>query len=231
MFVRDVKKKTDRVWLKGNVTGCEGQSKLHVKLEMGGTEFIDLKKDDMHTQNPKTGYDDMTSLYYLHEPGVSENMEYRYTLNGQWKGHDSNIYTWIGSILVVCNPFQRVPMPEMKDYIGKTLYANPPHNFAVAEAAFAALKKSQGEVSQSVIISGESGAGKTESSKIVMRYLTSVAECVDDDDFNIAEAILAVNPILEAFGNGTTTRNWNSSRFGKFTQLEVRKQSPFPNAW
>jgi myosin heavy subunit len=216
VFIKDVKKKTDRLWLKGTVTAVEGNSKLHVKLENGTTEFVDMKKATVHTQNPKTGYDDMTSLYYLNEPGVSESLEARYMQD------PCNIYSWIGSILIVCNPFTRVPTPDMKDYEGKSLYANPPHNFSVAEAAFAALKKSQGEESQSIIISGESGAGKTESSKICMRYLTAMAKVADGCE-GIADRILSVNPILEAFGNGTTTRNWNSSRFGKFTQMEFEE--------
>ena len=88
----------------------------------------------------------------------------------------SNVYSYIGHVLVVCNPFQRVPMPEMKRYIGEKIGDLPPHNYAVAEEAFENLKANGGKRSQSIIISGESGAGKTESAKIVMRYLTDVSE-------------------------------------------------------
>ena len=153
----------------------------------------------------------MTSLYYLHEPGVSENLECRYL--------EQQIYSYIGRVLVVCNPFKRIPMPETAVYAGKKLSANPPHNYAIADGAYTDLKASKGEHSQSIIISGESGAGKTESAKIVMQYITTVAQAADGEE-DLPARILSANPILEAFGNGKTTRNWNSSRFGKFTQLE-----------
>jgi myosin heavy subunit len=153
----------------------------------------------------------MTSLYYLHEPGVSENLEVRYL--------EDKIMSYIGRVLVVCNPFKRITMPNPQDYVGKRLDANPPHNYAIADGAYQDLTKSGGELSQSIIISGESGAGKTESAKIVMNYITTVSAMAEGEE-DLPKRILAANPILEAFGNGKTTRNWNSSRFGKFTQLE-----------
>ena len=109
----------------------------------------------------------MTSLYYLHEPGVSENLEVRYL--------EDKIMSYIGRVLVVCNPFKRIPMPNPQEYAGKKLDANPPHNYAIADGAYQDLVKSGGELSQSIIISGESGAGKTESAKIVMDYITTVS--------------------------------------------------------
>jgi myosin heavy subunit len=162
VHVADVKNK-EQAWAKGVVVGTEGNSRVNVQVDGGGAMVsVDLKKvKALYTVNPKTNYDDMTSLYYLHEPGVSENLGVRYA--------QDNIYTYIGRVLVVCNPFKRLPMPEPKAYAGKKLSANPPHSYAVADAAYAALKKSGGAESQSVIISGESGAGKTESSKIVMQ--------------------------------------------------------------
>lgn len=207
------KKNKEQVWAKGTVVGTEGASKINVKVdETGEMVSVDMKKTKaLYTVNPKTDYDDMTSLYYLHEPGVSENLGARYV--------QDKIYTYVGRVLVVCNPFHRLTMPDPKDYTGKRLDANPPHNYAIADAAYSAFKASGCAESQSVIISGESGAGKTESSKIVMKYITTVANPVDGEE-DLPERILGANPVLEAFGNGTTTRNWNSSRFGKFTQLE-----------
>jgi hypothetical protein len=207
------KKNKEAVWAKGKVVGTEGTSRVNVRLDDGGGMVsVDMRKvKTLFTVNPKTGYDDMTSLYYLHEPGVSDNLGVRYV--------EDKIYTYVGRVLVVCNPFHRLEMPNPADYTGKRLDANPPHNYAIADAAYSALKKSGGTESQSVIISGESGAGKTESSKIVMRYITSVANPMEGEE-DLPDRILNANPALEAFGNGTTTRNWNSSRFGKFTQLQ-----------
>ena len=117
------------------------------------------------------------------------------------------------------NPFKRIPIygPDQIDtYQGKLSYENPPHVYALAENAFSRMRNDQ--ESQCIIISGESGAGKTETSKLIMQYLASVSgqgEGVSE----IKRCILESNPLLEAFGNAKTIRNNNSSRFGKYMEI------------
>ncbi|XP_055590383.1 unconventional myosin-XV-like, partial [Uranotaenia lowii] len=158
----------------------------------------------------KTGVDDMTQLDDLHEASLLWNLRLRYD-NGL-------IYTYAGSILIAVNPYKMfadsygIEMAKM--YSGKPLGSLPPHLFAISSAAHASLPSPQ-----VVVISGESGSGKTESTKLVMQYLAAVTPVGGTASAVITEQILEAAPLLEAFGNAKTTRNDNSSRFGKYLEV------------
>merc|ERR1740121_3225356 len=109
----------------------------------------------------------------------------------------------------------------MADYQGKRLGALPPHPFAVADTAYRHLLREQRD--QALVISGESGAGKTETAKITMRYLTSVSRTDAAHGGRIQDKIVNANPILESFGNASTVRNRNSSRFGKYNEMRFNR--------
>ncbi|KAJ4820451.1 myosin [Rhynchospora pubera] len=160
------------------------------------------------------GVDDMTKLIYLNEPGVLFNLAQRYSLN--------EIYTYTGSILIALNPFTNLPhlynTHMMEQYKGMQLGELSPHVFAIAEASYRAMMHDRR--SQSVLVSGESGAGKTETTKLLMQYLTFVGGRVAGDFRSVEQQVLESNPLLEAFGNARTVRNDNSSRFGKFVEIQ-----------
>lgn len=166
--------------------------------------------------------DDLATLSHLNEPSVLHTIRNRYDQH--------SIYTYSGIVLIAVNPFQRVTLygPEIvQAYNGRRRGDLEPHLFAIAEDAYTAMKKNG--IGQTIIVSGESGAGKTESAKFIMRYLASVnppdsntkprAKFTLEDSSEIERQILATNPILESFGNAKTTRNDNSSRFGKYIQI------------
>ncbi|KAB1219847.1 Myosin-15 [Morella rubra] len=160
------------------------------------------------------GVDDMTKLTYLNEPGVLYNLQRRYALN--------DIYTYTGSILIAVNPFTKLPhlynVHMMEQYNGAPFGQLSPHVFAVADASYRAMMSDAR--SQSILVSGESGAGKTETTKLIMQYLTYVGGRAAGDDRTVEQQVLESNPLLEAFGNARTVRNDNSSRFGKFVEIQ-----------
>ncbi|XP_075156063.1 unconventional myosin 10A isoform X1 [Haematobia irritans] len=157
-----------------------------------------------------SGVEDMTMLEDLHEASLLWNLRLRYD-----KGL---IYTFAGSILIAINPYKMFPdsygLEVAKQYAGKPLGTMPPHLFAIGAAAHASLPSPQ-----VVVISGESGSGKTESTKLVMQYLAAVVPGGGSASAVITEQILEAAPLLEAFGNARTTRNDNSSRFGKYLEV------------
>lgn len=169
--------------------------------------------------------EDLTSLSYLNEPAVLHAIKLRYS--------QLNIYTYSGIVLIATNPFQRVDQLYSQDivqaYAGKRRGELDPHLFAIAEDAYRCMK-TDGR-NQTIVVSGESGAGKTVSAKYIMRYFASVEESDHGDSFptadhhkvadmsDVEKQILATNPIMEAFGNAKTTRNDNSSRFGKYLEI------------
>ncbi|XP_020236584.1 myosin-15 isoform X2 [Cajanus cajan] len=160
------------------------------------------------------GVEDMTMLAYLNEPGVLYNLRRRYALN--------DIYTYTGSILIAVNPFTKLPhlydIHMMEQYKGAPFGELSPHVFAIADASYRAMMN--GGQSQSILVSGESGAGKTETTKLIMQYLTFVGGRAASDDRTVEKQVLESNPLLEAFGNARTVRNDNSSRFGKFVEIQ-----------
>ncbi|CAN9502072.1 unnamed protein product [Ophioblennius macclurei] len=159
--------------------------------------------------------DDNCSLMYLNEATLLNNVRVRYN-----KDH---IYTYVANILIAVNPYCDIPKlygPDaIKSYQGRSLGTLPPHVYAIADKAYRDMKVLK--MSQSVIISGESGAGKTENTKFVLRYLTTTYGSGQDIDERIVEA----NPLLEAFGNAKTVRNNNSSRFGKFVEIHFNDKN------
>ncbi|VDM46989.1 unnamed protein product [Toxocara canis] len=178
------------------------------------------------------GRDDLTTLSYLHEPAVLSNLSYRFV-------HREAIYTYCGIVLVAINPYSNCSQLYSDEVIqvyrgaGNQVRELDPHIYAVAEEAFFNL--AEYEKNQSIIVSGESGAGKTVSAKFVMRYFASVAGSPrkrrkslltgsSHEEIGIERRVLASNPIMEAIGNAKTIRNDNSSRFGKFIQINFTDQ-------
>ena len=209
----------EAAWLKATVTKIEDAT-VTVEDENGVERVIeDATEEKLPLQNPKGkgGVDDMTQLSYLNEPGVLHNLKDRYSLD--------SIYTYTGSILIAVNPFYPVPQlygeHMMYSYRDRMLGELSPHVYAIAEEAFRQM--SQYNKSQSVLISGESGAGKTETSKLIMNYLAFVgghSKQKQTGEKTVEQQVLESNPILEAFGNAKTVRNNNSSRFGKYMEIQ-----------
>ncbi|XP_078051109.1 myosin heavy chain 95F jaguar isoform X4 [Augochlora pura] len=154
--------------------------------------------------------EDNCALMYLNEATLLNNVRTRY--------FKDRIYTYVANILIAVNPYCEVKdlySPRtIKSYQGKSLGETPPHVFAIADKAFRDMKVLK--QSQSIIVSGESGAGKTESTKYLLRYLCDLWGSTAGP---IEQKILDANPVLEAFGNAKTKRNNNSSRFGKFMEV------------
>uniref|UniRef100_A0A3B4ZDB1 Unconventional myosin-VI-like n=1 Tax=Stegastes partitus TaxID=144197 RepID=A0A3B4ZDB1_9TELE len=165
--------------------------------------------------DPNKHVEDNCSLMYLNEATLLNNVRVRYSKD--------KIYTFVANILIAVNPYYDIPKlysPEtIKQYRGRSLGTLPPHVYAIADKAYRDMKVLK--MSQSIIVSGESGAGKTENTKFVLRYLTTSYGTGQDIDERIVEA----NPLLEAFGNAKTVRNNNSSRFGKFVEIHFNEKN------
>ncbi|KAF4320704.1 hypothetical protein BBO99_00005005 [Phytophthora kernoviae] len=173
-----------------------------------------LQLESLPYQNESLGPDgieDMTALNYLHEAAILYNVKKRFL--------QKLPYTYTGDICIAVNPYQWLPelyTEQMQSqYLTKARDELPPHVYATSMASYNDMKRH--EVNQSILVSGESGAGKTETTKILMNHLASIAGGLND--YTIKK-IIEVNPLLESFGNAKTVRNDNSSRFGKFTQLQ-----------
>lgn len=168
-------------------------------------------KADRKTRPQKIFVDDLASLDQLTEDLILEQLKSRYERN--------QIYTYIGDILIAVNPFTSLGLYtdlEQRKYRGGARSNNPPHIFAVAGATFQALIHQR--KSQAIVISGESGAGKTESANLLLKQLVYLGKAPNR---SLEERILQVNHIMEAFGNARTGINSNSSRFGKFLDLNM----------
>ncbi|KAL5706011.1 Myosin-6 [Ranunculus cassubicifolius] len=206
----------DVAWIDGQVVEINGDEFKISTFTSGQT--IVAKASAVYPKDaeaPQCGVDDMTKLAYLHEPGVLQNIRSRYDMN--------EIYTYTGSILIAVNPFRRLPhlydSHMMEQYKGADFGELSPHPFAVADAAYRLMIN--GGISQSILVSGESGAGKTESTKMLMRYLAYMGgKRESPEGRSVEKKVLESNPVLEAFGNAKTVRNNNSSRFGKFVELQ-----------
>ncbi|KAF4083247.1 hypothetical protein AMELA_G00137780 [Ameiurus melas] len=157
------------------------------------------------------GENDLTALTFLHEPAVLHNLRVRFL-------HYNSIYTYCGIVLVALNPYEQLPIygEEVIDaYSGQDMADMDPHIFSIAEEAYRTMIRE--EKNQSIIICGESGSGKTVSAKFTMRYFAVVGGAAQQT--SVEEKVLASNPIMEAIGNAKTTRNDNSSRFGKYIEI------------
>merc|ERR1719397_1989450 len=186
-----------------------------------------VPRDDLQKMNPPK-YDkqeDMADLTCLNEASVLHNIKERY--------YSGLIYTYSGLFCVVVNPYKRLPIYTEKIieiYKGKKRHEVPPHVFAITDIAYRSMLQDRED--QSILCTGESGAGKTENTKKVIQYLAYVAASKpkgsshaptsNDGGLNFGELeqqLLKANPILEAFGNAKTVKNDNSSRFGKFIRI------------
>jgi myosin I len=146
------------------------------------------------------------------DDAINDNLKKRF--------EGAEIYTYIGHVLVSVNPFRDLGIYKdhvLESYKGKNRLEMPPHVFAIAESAYYNMKAYKDN--QCVIISGESGAGKTEAAKRIMQYIANVSGGESGDIKQIKDMVLATNPLLESFGNAKTLRNNNSSRFGKYLQI------------
>ncbi|KAJ6309028.1 hypothetical protein OIU76_018594 [Salix suchowensis] len=158
------------------------------------------------------------------------NLEFCKTLAARYELNE--IYTYTGNILIAVNPFQRLPhlydTHMMEQYKGATFGELSPHVFAVGDAAYRAMIN-EGK-RNSILVSGESGAGKTETTKMLMRYLAYLGGRSGVEGRTVEQQVLESNPVLEAFGNAKTVRNNNSSRFGKFVEIQFDKSGRISGA-
>uniref|UniRef100_A0A8C3BE04 Myosin VC n=1 Tax=Cairina moschata TaxID=8855 RepID=A0A8C3BE04_CAIMO len=206
----------EEVWQSAEITKNykAGDRFLQVQLE-DGTE-INYPVDPAALpplRNPDilVGENDLTALSYLHEPAVLHNLKIRFV-------ESKLIYTYSGIILVAINPYKQLPIygdAIIHAYSGQNMGDMDPHIFAVAEEAYKQMARNN--KNQSIIVSGESGAGKTVSARYTMRYFATVSKSTSNA--HVEDKVLASNPITEAVGNAKTTRNDNSSRFGKYTEI------------
>ncbi|KAM4673588.1 myosin heavy chain, skeletal muscle, adult-like isoform 1-T1 [Amazona ochrocephala] len=206
-------------FVKGTVQSKEG-GKVTVKSEAG--ETLTVKEDQVFPMNPPK-YDkveDMAMMTHLHEPAVLYNLKERYAA---WM-----IYTYSGLFCVTVNPYKWLPVynPEVVlAYRGKKRQEAPPHIFSISDNAYQFMLTDR--ENQSILITGESGAGKTVNTKRVIQYFATIAasgEKKKEDQpgkmqGTLEDQIISANPLLEAFGNAKTVRNDNSSRFGKFIRI------------
>jgi len=196
----------------GEIKGTEGDN---VKVWTGSDEKT-FKKDLVGQVNPPKyeKCEDMSGLTFLNDASVLHNLRMRYMAK--------LIYTYSGLFCIAINPYKRYPIytnRAMRIYTGKRRNEVPPHIFAIAEGAYQNMI--QDTENQSILITGESGAGKTENTKKVIAYFASVGASGKGDvkKVSLEDQIVQTNPVLESFGNAKTTRNDNSSRFGKFIRI------------
>jgi myosin-5 len=190
------------------------ESLMLVRLKSGEVLGIPETKTRPVNATEASDVDDLTTLQFLDEPNILHTLRFRFERDA--------IYTYTGTILISINPWKNLPglynektMQAYKSKSSTDLQKLPPHAFAVALTAFECLRRTAAD--QAILVSGESGAGKTESTKHLMQLLASVAG--GGEQTGIQQQVLGSNPILEAFGNAKTLRNDNSSRFGKFIEM------------
>ncbi|KAL1310718.1 hypothetical protein AAFC00_000975 [Neodothiora populina] len=169
------------------------------------------------TKKKEVGVSDLTLISKISNEAINENLKKRFE-NGE-------IYTYIGHVLVSVNPFRDLGIYTDKvldSYKGKNRLEVPPHVFAIAEASYYNMNAYKDN--QCIIISGESGAGKTEAAKRIMQYIANVSGGSNSSIQETKDMVLATNPLLESFGNAKTLRNNNSSRFGKYLEIQFNGQ-------
>ncbi|XP_031428669.1 myosin-9 isoform X2 [Clupea harengus] len=210
------------VWVPSERLGFEAGS---IKEEHGDEVMVELadsgkkvrvNKDDIQKMNPPkfSKVEDMAELTCLNEASVLHNLKERY--------YSGLIYTYSGLFCVVINPYKNLPIYSeeiVEMYKGKKRHEMPPHIYAITDTAYRSMMQDRED--QSILCTGESGAGKTENTKKVIQYLAHVASShkTKKDQGELEKQLLQANPILEAFGNAKTVKNDNSSRFGKFIRI------------
>ncbi|KAL7989390.1 hypothetical protein Chor_012056 [Crotalus horridus] len=208
-------------FVKGVIQSKEA-GKVTVKKE--GGESVTVKDDQVFPMNPPKfdKIEDMAMMTHLNEPAVLYNLKERYAA---WM-----IYTYSGLFCVTVNPYKWLPVynPEVVNaYRGKKRQEAPPHIFSISDNAYQSMLTDR--ENQSILITGESGAGKTVNTKRVIQYFATIAAASDKKKEEpqqtgklkgtLEDQIISANPLLEAFGNAKTVRNDNSSRFGKFIRI------------
>ncbi|KAF4708942.1 hypothetical protein FOZ62_006932, partial [Perkinsus olseni] len=214
---------TEEAWQVGEVIGVDENNAMLVRLASHNEESVevvvprDCQVYPVSRAFGREDVDDLTSLKHLHEPALLQVLQNRFNRD--------QLYTMCGPILLAVNPFKYIKGLYEKSIVDRFLldpdnFIHAPHVFSTALQAYKGMcgesSVRQG-VSQSILISGESGAGKTETTKLVMQFLSACGRASKGD---INRQVLESNPLLEAFGNACTLRNDNSSRFGKFIQLQ-----------
>uniref|UniRef100_A0A8B9TTP9 Myosin-9 n=1 Tax=Anas platyrhynchos TaxID=8839 RepID=A0A8B9TTP9_ANAPL len=215
------------VWVPSEKNGFEAAS---LKEEVGDEAIVELaengkkvkvNKDDIQKMNPPkfSKVEDMAELTCLNEASVLHNLKERY--------YSGLIYTYSGLFCVVINPYKNLPIYSeeiVEMYKGKKRHEMPPHIYAITDTAYRSMMQDRED--QSILCTGESGAGKTENTKKVIQYLAHVASSHKSKKDQgphcwgeLERQLLQANPILEAFGNAKTVKNDNSSRFGKFIRI------------
>ncbi|MBN3292049.1 MYO5C protein, partial [Polypterus senegalus] len=213
----------ENVWKSAEITKDykPGEDVLEIQLE-DGTEIrypldpVSQALPPLRNPDILVGENDLTALSYLHEPAVLHNLKVRFM-------ESKLIYTYSGIILVAINPYKQLPIygeAIIHAYSGQNMGDMDPHIFAVAEEAYKQMARNN--KNQSIIVSGESGAGKTVSARYAMRYFATVSK--SGSKTRVEDKVLASNPITEAIGNAKTTRNDNSSRFGKYTEISFDRR-------
>ncbi|XP_061905899.1 myosin heavy chain, fast skeletal muscle-like [Entelurus aequoreus] len=207
------------MYLKGKLTKREGGK---ATIETDGAKTVTVKETDILPRNPPKfdKIEDMAMMTHLNEPCVLYNLKERYS---SWM-----IYTYSGLFCVVVNPYKWLPVYDtvcVEAYRGKKRIEAPPHIFSISDNAYQAMLTDR--ENQSVLITGESGAGKTVNTKRVIQYFATIAAIGSKKadaspgkmQGSLEDQIVAANPLLEAYGNAKTVRNDNSSRFGKFIRI------------
>lgn len=229
-------KSDESLFSKGMLLPTKDSDKCRVKIN---NEIYEIPVSSIQKANPiQFDYsEDMASLTYLNEPSVINNLNLRY--------QKDQIYTWSGLFLVAVNPYKMINIYDTdsinkysidsnitnndkdnhkssnNEEIDSSKQRSSPHIFATAQEAFKNLIKEH--KNQSILVTGESGAGKTENTKKVIQYILSVSTSDKNKQHAklLESQIIEANPILESFGNATTVRNLNSSRFGKFVKINI----------
>ncbi|XP_029914859.1 myosin-8-like isoform X1 [Myripristis murdjan] len=218
-------------YVKGKIKTQDG-SKITVETEEG--KVVTVLQDDIRPMNPPKfdKIEDMAMLTHLHEPAVLFNLKERYAA---WM-----IYTYSGLFCVTVNPYKWLPVynPEVvAGYRGKKRQEVPPHIFSISDNAYQYMLTDR--ENQSILITGESGAGKTVNTKRVIQYFATIASIGDLSkkeqlgsrmQGTLEDQIIQANPLLEAFGNAKTVRNDNSSRFGKFIRIHFGTKGKLASA-
>uniref|UniRef100_A0A671VF47 Myosin heavy chain 6 n=1 Tax=Sparus aurata TaxID=8175 RepID=A0A671VF47_SPAAU len=204
-------------YIKAKITSRDGDK---VTAETADGKTVVHKEVDVHPQNPPKfdKIEDMAMFTFLHEPAVLFNLKERYAA---WM-----IYTYSGLFCVTVNPYKWLPVYDkavVNAYRGKKRSEAPPHIFSISDNAYQYMLSDR--ENQSILITGESGAGKTVNTKRVIQYFASIAavsgkkDAAQERKGTLEDQIIQANPALEAFGNAKTIRNDNSSRFGKFIRI------------
>lgn len=214
-----------KVWVPDNEQGFRlgeivdiGSDSITVQVDEPNAKAITAPYDRVFPSEKDNtrDFEDNCSLMFLNEATLLHNLKIRY--------QKDKIYTYVANILLAVNPYHEVKelytKERIKQYHGKSLGVLPPHVFAIADKAYRDMRVFK--QSQSLIVSGESGAGKTESTKYVLRYLTE--SWGSGDQGRIEQRIIEANPLLESFGNAKTVRNINSSRFGKYVEVHFNEK-------